>query len=156
MARYKDCDKCYHRLVCAGDTDKWNYYGECPHYINAADVVAKSEVERLQAEAECLRNANADLALALLYECEPTKEHFGELEKAVRDKVARDIFEEIEREIEEALKSNYKVLPQFEQSCELWNRVSGKIDALRGIEGFIAELKRNTGGDQNEEKKEDS
>ena len=47
MARYKDCDKCYHRYACAGDTDKWNYYGECPHYISAADVVPKSEVEEI-------------------------------------------------------------------------------------------------------------
>ena len=46
MARYKDCDKCYHRLACAGDTDKWNYYGECPHYIAAADVAPRSEVAR--------------------------------------------------------------------------------------------------------------
>lgn len=46
MARYKDCDKCYHRHVCAGDTDKWNYYGECPHYIKFADVAAKTEVAR--------------------------------------------------------------------------------------------------------------
>ena len=26
---------------------KWNYYGECPHYISAADVVPKSEVEEI-------------------------------------------------------------------------------------------------------------
>ena len=47
MARYKDCDKCYHRHACAGDTDKWNYYGECPHYINSTDVVPKSEVAEI-------------------------------------------------------------------------------------------------------------
>ena len=56
--------------------------------------------------------------------------------------VAREIFEEIEKQIEEALKSNYKVLPQLEFSNELYNSVRGKIDALRGIEGFIAELKK--------------
>ena len=56
--------------------------------------------------------------------------------------VAREIFEEIEEEIEEALKSNYKVLPQLEFSNELYNSVRGKIDALRGIEGFIADLKK--------------
>lgn len=55
--------------------------------------------------------------------------------------VAEEIFAEIEKEIEEALKSNYKVLPQLEFSNELYNSVRGKIDALRGIEGFIAELK---------------
>jgi hypothetical protein len=57
MARYKDCDKCYHRHACAGDTDKWNYYGECPHYINTADVAPKSEVAReifAEIEKECV------------------------------------------------------------------------------------------------------
>ena len=56
--------------------------------------------------------------------------------------VAREIFEEIEREINDALQSNYKVLPLIEQSEALWNRENGKIDALRGIEGYIAELKK--------------
>ena len=43
MARYIDCDKCYHHSVCEGNTDRWNYFGECPHYKPAADVV---EVKR--------------------------------------------------------------------------------------------------------------
>ncbi len=58
--------------------------------IPAADVVPKSEVEML-------KEANAGLSLALLYECEPTKELLSELEKAVRVTVAREIFEEIEK-----------------------------------------------------------
>ena len=61
---------------------------------------------------------------------------------APRAEVAREIFEEIEQEINAALQSNYKVLPQIEQSESLWNRVNGKIDTLRGIDGFIAELKK--------------
>ena len=72
-----------------------------------ADVVPKSEVEELQAEAENLRNANADLALALLYECEPTKEHLSELEKAVREKVAREIFKEIEEVFRQHTEGGY-------------------------------------------------
>ena len=56
--------------------------------------------------------------------------------------VAREIFEEIEEEITAALKSYYKVLPQLEFSNELYNRVQGKVDALRGVEGFVAELKK--------------
>ena len=55
--------------------------------------------------------------------------------------VAREIFAEIEREINDALQSNYKVLPIIEESEALWNRVNGKIDALRGMSGFIDELK---------------
>lgn len=56
--------------------------------------------------------------------------------------VAREIFAEIEQEIAAALKSNYKVLPQVIDSYELYHTVQGKISALRGIEGFIAELKK--------------
>ena len=55
---------------------------------------------------------------------------------------SREIFDELEKEIEEALKSNYKALPQLEFSNELYNSVRGKIDALRGIKGFIVELKK--------------
>lgn len=59
-----------------------------------------------------------------------------------RADAAREIFEEIEKEIEEDLKSNYKALPHLEFSNELYNSVRGNIAALRGIEGFIAELKK--------------
>ena len=60
---------------------------------------------------------------------------------APKSEVAREIFEEIEREINDAMQSNYKVLPIIEESEALWNRVNGKIDALRGIDGFLDELK---------------
>lgn len=69
-----------------------------------------------------------------------------------RAEVAREIFAEIEREITDALKSNYKVLPQVEESEALWNNVNGKINALRGIEYFIAELKEKYTEGQNDEK----
>ena len=64
-----------------------------------------------------------------------------------REEVAREIFEEIEREITDALKSNYKVLPQIELSEALWNNVNGKINALRGIEYFMEELKKKYTGE---------
>ena len=64
--------------------------------------------------------------------------------------IAREIFEEIEEEITAALKSNYKVLPQLEFSNELYNRVQGKVDALRGVEGFVAELKKKYTESSNE------
>ncbi len=70
------------------------------------------------------------------------KEATEEIERKAKQEVAREIFEEIHKEIEEALKSNYKVLPQVEQSEELYYRVKGKIDALRGIDDFLAELKK--------------
>ena len=63
---------------------------------------------------------------------------------------ARKLFEEIEWEINDALKSNYNVLPQIEESEALWNRVNGKIDALRGMRGFIDDLKEKCIGEQND------
>ena len=69
-------------------------------------------------------------------------EYYSACREIAKTEVAREIFEEIDKEIEEALKSNYKVLPQLEFSNELYNSVRGKIDALRGIESFIAELKK--------------
>lgn len=60
---------------------------------------------------------------------------------APRAEVAREIFEEIENEINNDLKNNKRVLPQIEISNALWNRVSGKINALQGVLEYIAELK---------------
>lgn len=58
------------------------------------------------------------------------------------EEVVREIFEAIEREITDALKSNYEVRQQVEESESLWNNVNGKINALCGIEYFIEELKK--------------
>lgn len=56
--------------------------------------------------------------------------------------LAREIFEKVKREITDALKSNYEVLPLVEESEALWNNANGKINALRGIEYFIEELEK--------------
>ena len=73
-----------------------------------------------------------------------------------RDEVAK-IFEEIELELVAALESNYKWIREHNVigntvSGSVMQRVYGKIDALRGIEGFIEELKEKytKGGKQNE------
>ena len=65
-----------------------------------------------------------------------------------KEDTAREICEEIEREINDAFQSNYKALPLIEESEALWNRVNGKIDALRGIGWFIAELKKKYTGEK--------
>ena len=66
-----------------------------------------------------------------------------------RAEVAKEIFEEVEVEITEALKCNYKRRTEYytkerynKEDVEFINAVNGKIDALRGVEGFIAELKK--------------
>ena len=70
----------------------------------------------------------------------------------IKAEVAREIFEEIENEISMALESNYKARTHRQMSDiangsspldrEFIEYVSGKIDALRGIEGFVEELKK--------------
>lgn len=69
--------------------------------------------------------------------------------------VAMNIIEEIEKEINDALKSNYNVLPQLEESAELWSRVQGKIDALRGTGGFVEELKKKYESEDADYERED-
>lgn len=61
---------------------------------------------------------------------------------APKTEVAREIFAEIENTINNELQNNNKVLPQVEFSNEIWNRISGRINALQGIRDFIAELKK--------------
>lgn len=60
--------------------------------------------------------------------------------------VVRKIFEEIEREIVAALQSNYRAKQERVEKQIADDFVSymieGKISALRGIDGFIAELKK--------------
>ena len=66
----------------------------------------------------------------------------------VKRMVAREIFEEIESEIELALESNRKAKREHIDKnyyclhAEFLSAVQGKIDALRGIDDFIAELKK--------------
>ena len=64
-----------------------------------------------------------------------------------RAEVAREICCEIEEEIVAALESNYKVIREHHTKHFpnvdglLLERIHGKIDVLRGIEGFVEELK---------------
>lgn len=69
---------------------------------------------------------------------------------APKSEVAREIFAEIENTINNELQNNHKVLPQVEFSNEIWNRISGRINALQGIRDFIAELKKKYTEDQND------
>ena len=59
-----------------------------------------------------------------------------------KTEVAREIFEEIEQEIKLALESNYKVKNYYCLNAEFLSYVRGGIDALRGIDDFLAELKK--------------
>jgi hypothetical protein len=67
--------------------------------------------------------------------------------------VAKEIFAEIEREIETLLEKNYIVYEKYlnEQDNPTIQRVDGKIDALRGIYCFIEDLKKKYGGQEDEQ-----
>lgn len=91
-----------------------------------SDLVPKIDVEKLQ-------------KAYLQYE-----ETTG-IKKAKAD-AAKEIFDELEREIEDALKNNYDALRRFEDSDDLWHNVNGKINTLRGLEHFIGELKKKFEG----------
>ena len=72
-------------------------------YINEleaklADVVPKSEVERLESEVAILNEKNAGLALACFCDCMANDDCLGHNEwKAIKAKIAREIFEAIEK-----------------------------------------------------------
>lgn len=96
----------------------------------------------------CVRFAGARTLL-----CGEKADERCKMFKSTADVVPRamiaEIFEEIESEITEALKCNYKRRTEYytkerfkKEDGEFINTVNGKIDALRGIEGFIAELKK--------------
>lgn len=85
-------------------------------------------------------------------------DRFAQLENAdvvPRDEVRR-IFEEIEQEIVAALESNYRVYREHlekygdKPNLEFLCMCNAKVNALRGIEGFIAEIKEKytKGGEQ--------
>lgn len=68
---------------------------------------------------------------------------------APRAEVAREIFEEMKKEIKSALESNYKAENQWVQSPtqsrwddEFLGVIRGKINTLRGIGDFIDELEK--------------
>ena len=68
---------------------------------------------------------------------------------APRAEVAREICCKIEEEIVAALESNYRARKEHIErhaelayDTELLLEINGKINALRGIEGFVEELKK--------------
>lgn len=71
---------------------------------------------------------------------ESYEKHQVELIKA-KQEVAKQIFGKIHKEIELALDSNYKARNNNGYG-EFGEYVNGKIHALRGIEDFLAELKK--------------
>lgn len=130
---YNPCDDCKYSFSYNNQ--------ECPickmcelKYFSAEYVAQKSKIDRLE------RICNS---YALQYGT--VKDQQAVIDKAKAD-AAKEIFDELEREIEDALKNNYEALRRFEDSDDLWHNVNGKINTLRGLEHFIGELKKKFEG----------
>ena len=131
---------CYYRGICKMDGNSCDL--ECGSAFNAYELYNAGYRKASEVEKETFDRLSNNMAK----EVEGWKKHFESLYKTakatVRAEVAREIFEEIENVINNELQNNYKVLPQFEFSNELWNKMSGRIEALKEICDFIAELKK--------------
>ena len=147
MARYIDADnfrkimiKRFGCIPCLTDYSEASRYDipidDALNLAPAAEVAPKSEVEWLEKE-------NARLLSLSEYNRSVIEQDITD----AKAEVAREIFEEIENKINDDLKNNKRVLPQVEISNALWNRVSGKINALQGVLEYIAELKKKYTGD---------
>jgi hypothetical protein len=175
MARYIDADELHRRVK-----EKTNPYGKPTldyesgvKVLNmidnalTADVIPRSEVERLvdkwigeeklTQDEKTLRLIEALQGEAKRYERYYFNHEYDKLIAEAKQEVAREIFEEIESEIKLALESNYKAKREHIDNnyyclhAEFLSAVQGKIDALRGIDDFIAELKKKyTEGEHNE------
>lgn len=134
MARYIDADKLEEILEAKADTliegkEAFLQVAKWLKLLPAADVVPREEVEVWKQE-----RFNIFQQI--------------ELYEMTRQKVAREIFAEIESETHSALDSNYKAIREHNAKhfpntdALLLERVYGKIDALRGIDGLVEELKK--------------
>lgn len=119
MARYANTDKLKTDILM-----KYKKHWEVP--CSSEDRLIQSIVTDLRVLIE--KNTTADVA--------------------PRAEVANKICCEIEEEIVAALESNYRALKEWDDGrcndyiLEMVNRIKGKIDALRGIEAFVEELKK--------------
>ena len=152
MARYIDADKVIKFIKEANDMypfliDENEKCRVCDLIESQpdADVVPKSELSIIGVQNMALENTNVDLQRRLVIAEAVASSAVGKASEMIAEakcEVAREIFDEIENEINKELKNNKKVLPQIEISDVLWNRVSGRINALLGMRDFIADLKK--------------
>jgi hypothetical protein len=115
-----------------------------------ADVVPRSEVERLTIELEAMQGVSNSYKLQ--YEqAQAEKDNLIATYEACMRTYSEQLFGEIEQEIKHALDSNYKARQEhidkyFKGTSYVYDNfislVNGKIQALRGIDDFLDELKK--------------
>ena len=97
--------------------------------------------KQIEEMAEIIARANGNEQDAAYYRPDATDLYNAGYRKSTE--VAEEIFGEIEKEIELALDSKYKVKRDAQDMNDgLVNYVDGKIACLRGLLGFLAELKK--------------
>lgn len=119
-----------------------------PRHINADNLIKhlKDEHEKCiplndDRQGEVAYGAMLGLKMAISY-----AETLSTADVVPRDEVRR-IFEEIEQELVAALESNYRAYREHlekygdKSDLEFLCMCNAKVNALRGIEGFIEELK---------------
>ena len=143
MAR---CNECIHKEIC----QFYNALGckvlcqECGFFINKADVVPKSEVEKIFEEREL--NRVSSLTAKFLLEDRETR--YKSLMAEHDREVAREIFEEIESKIKLTLDNNCTArVENINKDCRgcpharLIAGMVGIVDTVNGLDNIIAELK---------------
>ena len=98
-------------------------------YLPTADVVPKSEVERLEnTYSRAVRKADKKAIVAI---------------QNAKQEVAREIFEEIEKKVKASITVHLEEInKEHIIDTPLYDRHSGIVFALRRVEDFIAELKK--------------
>lgn len=125
----------------------------------AADVVPREEVEQLKAIIDRLEQEKAELLVSEIAEFSiPMEIAFRvrtehPIVKAIKSEAAREIFADLEKELNATLENNYKRKRELAQAVDGVDNfdwlVGGKIDTLRGILDFLEELKQKYGVTEN-------
>ena len=107
--------------------------------IPTADVVPKSEVERLQAEIERLKKDNEYILMQHRFQRRPGGDCWNDVIEKAKTEVAREIFEEIERRISD-LEYNARTPRKTVSVDELRAQINWVMHEV--IPATIAELKK--------------
>ncbi|MEE1050405.1 MAG: hypothetical protein U0M60_23635 [Clostridia bacterium] len=138
-----ECKDCIHFCVCSPYTAPNESYPEvdgCKYFRATADVVPKSEVEELQAKVARLRKENTELLVSKETDIHISMEKLVKVRtehpifKAIEEKVAREIFEEIEKITMHNVTSSYGIwlMSMGEDAfAELKKKYIGESDVKR-------------------------
>ena len=166
MAKESICRNCFHSYVCEqfnenkdDNNQKCHFFND--HYVPAADVVPKSEVEELKRENESLAktvNDASELIRKLRSKIDELKKDRyqvlpdGRIEllprtdvEKIKTEVAREIFEAFRAEMRSEIKRNEELFSADEDDF-----YEGRNDAFRTAINYLAELKEKYTGEKSD------